>query len=97
MVWSQESGVAARSTTSRLLEGFVNQHHRNVADDRVDATAFDALQSLLDHRFFSAELVAVLIAHFGLALLRKRHRFHFLFADGTGQDFEQFCVYSHAS
>src|ERR1700686_2092606 len=39
---------------SRFLEGFFDEHHRNVAHDGIDATALDALQSLLHDRLLAA-------------------------------------------
>ena len=38
-------------SSSRVVECFIDEHDRNVADDRVDPAALDALQTLLDHGF----------------------------------------------
>ena len=52
-------------SASRFFERFVDEHHRDVADDRVDAVALHALQALLDDQLFAAQLVAELVAHRG--------------------------------
>ena len=79
------------------MKGLVDQHHGDIADHRIDASALDAFEALLDHRLFASELVPILVAHLGAPLLGKRHGLDFFFADGTSQDFEQFGIYRHAS
>ena len=80
---------------SALLERFVDEHHRDIAHDRVDAAALDAPQTVFDHRLLAAELIAELVAHRGAPALRERHSLHFLLADGAGEDLEKFGIDRH--
>src|SRR5687768_5699002 len=64
---------AARGPASALFEGLVHEHHGDVADDRVDAMALHALESLFDDRLLAAELVAELLQHGGAARVREGH------------------------
>src|SRR5436305_5971641 len=80
---------------SRFLECLVHQHHRDVAHDRVDAVALDALQPLLDDRLLAAELLAELVAQGGAPPGRQRHRPHLFLAERARQDFEQLGVDGH--
>ena len=79
----------------RFIKRFINEHHGDVADDRVDAPAFDALQSLLDDRLLAAELVAEFVADGGAPGIRERNELDLFLADRTRQDFQQFLVDSH--
>src|SRR5438445_6200939 len=62
--WGRVRRLASHTMLrSRFLEGFFDEHDRNVAHDGIDAVALDALESLLHHRLLAAELVAELVAH----------------------------------
>src|SRR6476659_5721173 len=72
-----------RPATGRLrrVERFVDEHDRDIADDRVDAVAFHALQSLLDDRLLAAELLAVFVAHRRAPSVRQRDELHLFLAE----------------
>ena len=87
---------------SALLERFVDEHHRDIAHDRVDAAALDAPQTVFDHRLLEVAVRshvigehAELVAHRGAPALRERHSLHFLLADGAGEDLEKFGIDRH--
>src|SRR5258706_10548687 len=61
-----------RDTALRLVERFVHQHHRNVADDGGDAVAFHALQPLLDDPLLASEFLPELVADRGPLWLADR-------------------------
>ena len=92
-----ETTSERHAASSRFFEGFVDQHDRDVAHDRIDAVTLGALKSLLDHRLLAAELVTELVAHGGASCLRKRYQFDLDLAEGTGQDLEKFRVNCHAA
>src|SRR5206468_430533 len=78
-----------RWRASRVLERLIHEHHRDVAHDRVDPVALDALQALLDDRLLAAELLAELVAHGGAALRGERHHAHLFLAERTRQNLQQ--------
>src|ERR1051326_7716371 len=84
-----------RRSHSRFLEGLVHEHHRDVAHDRVDAVALDALQALLDDRLLAAELLAELVAHGGAPRGAQRDHAHLFLAERARQNLEQFSVNGH--
>src|ERR1700682_1170661 len=92
---AEETAKARHGRGSRLLECFVDQHDRNVADDRIDAAALDALESLLDHRLLAPELLAELVAHGRGPGLADGDRLHLFFAERTSENLEQLGIDRH--
>ena len=81
---AQRPFIAHRPSRSLFFESLFDEHHRDVADDGIDAVALHALQALLDDGLFAAELLAELVAHGAAAGFGEGNELHLFLAQGTG-------------
>jgi hypothetical protein len=79
------------------VERFLDQHHRDVAHDRVEAPAARAAKTVLDDRLLVAELVAVAVGDLAPPLVRERHELDLFLADRAGEDFQKLRIYCHGA
>ena len=88
-------GIRRGGSNSGLGDGFFDEHHGDVADDRIDPTAADAPQAFFDDGLFAAELVAVAIAQLGAAGLVERDDFDLVFTERAGENLEKLRIDRH--
>src|SRR6185369_4849813 len=79
----------------RSGERLVGEHDRNVRDDGVDEARGGAVETLLDHRLFVAEMLAVLLHQVRADLLRQLDELELALRLRADKDVEQLLVNGH--